>query len=167
MQAAQNGLTQVLAWIGALTGTGALLWDFYKWKTSGPQLQMTVSPNMGLATPGVGVDKTPHIAINVTNTGTARTTLKTIGVACYSSLWKQWRQKPAKNFVVVDTGPYCRPLPHILEIGEEWRPVLDQGTLLNRIEDESRVFFQLLHSASKKAISTRLRCPLTSRPVRD
>lgn len=159
MQAAYNGLTQVLAWIRALTGTGALLWDFYKWKTSGPQLQMTVSPNMVTATPGVGVSETLNISINVTNSGTAKTTLKTIGVACCPSLWKQLRQKPFKTFVVINTGPYCSPLPHILEIGEEWRPFLDQRTLLDTIEKESRVFFQLWHSASKKPISTRLILP--------
>jgi len=156
MQAAQDGLTQVLAWIGALTGTVALLWDIYKWRKSGPKIEMTVSPNMVVATPGVGVNHTPHIGINVTNTGTARTTLKTIGVTCYASWWKQWRKKASKNFVVIDTGPYCRPLPHILEIGEEWRPFLPQESLLDKIDKESRIFFQLWHSASKKPVSTQL-----------
>jgi hypothetical protein len=28
-------LTEVAAWIGALTGPGALAWDFYKWKMAG------------------------------------------------------------------------------------------------------------------------------------
>jgi hypothetical protein len=154
-----SALTQVLAVWGAATGSIALLWDFYKWKTSGPKLRMTVAPNMVTATPGVGVDHTLHIHITVTNRGTARTTLKSLTVVSYASRFQRWRRKVLKSWVVVDTGPFCQALPHALEVGEEWRPFLPQTELLKGVAKDHWTEFQLLHSAAEKPLCTRLVVP--------
>ena len=159
MESNQFGMTDFLAVWGSITGTLAILWDVYKWKTTGPQIVMKAFPNMVTAEPGVGVDHTLHIAIDVTNTGSAKTTLKSLAVACYSSRWSQWRNKPEKTFVVINTGPFCRALPQVLEVGEIWRPFLPQDQIMKGIEHETLVFFQLWHSASNKPVSAQLVIP--------
>ena len=46
--------TEVAAWVGATTGISGLLWDFYKWKTSGPKLAITINTGMeALPRPGL------------------------------------------------------------------------------------------------------------------
>ena len=152
-------MTQLLAVWGAITGSLALLWDFYKWKTSGPQLHMTAFPNMIVAEPGVGVGKTLHIAINVTNTGTAKTTLTSLTLVSYRSLWAQLRQQSTQNFVVINTWPFCRPLPHVLDVGEEWKSFLQQDVVMKGVASGQRIFFQLYHSARKKSVSARITIP--------
>jgi hypothetical protein len=135
------------------------LWDFYKWRTSGPKIRMTAYPNMVIAIPGIGVDKTPHVSVDVTNVGTAKTTLKNLGVASYSSKWHQWRRKPSKTLVVANTGPFCKPLPHVLEVGEVWKAFLLQDEVMKGIDRNDRVEFQLWHSASRKPVCTPLLFP--------
>lgn len=120
-------------------------------------LRMTVSPNMVMATPGVGVDKTRHIVVAATNVGTARTTLRALTVACYPSRWLQGiGRHPSKTGVVINTGPFCKQLPCSLDVGEEWRAFLLQGIALEGLEGEKVIEFQLWHSAARRPVRVRL-----------
>lgn len=141
---------------GAVTGSAALAWDFYKWKTNGPRISMVVSPNMVVATPGVGVDRTLNVAVDVTNTGTAKTTLQALGLACYPSRWRRWRGKPAATYVVPNTGSFSPPLPHGLDVGDVWKAFMLQDLLLHGIERENYIQVRLWHSAQRKPVTARL-----------
>ncbi len=157
-------LMQVLAVWGAITGSVAVLWDVYKWKTAGPKLRMTVTPNMIMVTPGIGVQRTGpyggrNISVDVTNVGNARTTLKSLTVACYSSTFQRWLKRPAKNFVVVNTGDFCKNLPCQLDVGDVWKPLLPQDNLMRDINPEHQVYIQVWHSASRKPACARLIIP--------
>lgn len=51
-------LVDVLALVGAFTGSGVLLWDVFKWFNSGARLRMNASPNIvlvGNGAPNVSV----------------------------------------------------------------------------------------------------------------
>lgn len=41
-------LTEIAAWWGAFIATLLLFWDIYKWKRSGPIINVSASPNMKL-----------------------------------------------------------------------------------------------------------------------
>ena len=78
MQAEPSEITTIVAWIGALTGVGRLLWDIVKWKASGPRVKMKVLPHRkiyGSTDPG---DQGIFIFAEVRNVGTAKTTLQAL-----------------------------------------------------------------------------------------
>lgn len=125
-----------MAWIGAITGSLALLLEGYKWFRSGPRLLVRANPNMKLMPPD------PHypadqlyLTIWVSNAGDRNTTLTTIGFTYYKSKWKACLSKfrtvlPDKTWVAnfsdlprqLDIGTeYCRSLPHgePVEIGKK------------------------------------------------
>ncbi len=37
---------EIVAWWGAIVATVVLVWDIYKWKTSGPKIRFVVCPGM-------------------------------------------------------------------------------------------------------------------------
>src|SRR5919205_1749000 len=103
-------VTDILAWIGALTGTAALLWDFYKWKASGPKLKVTVVPDMSIYTRGRPQGEDTYLLIKVANTGTSKTTITTLGLIYYESRAKKILKKSSMRAIVPDPKP--GELPH-------------------------------------------------------
>ena len=65
--------TDILAWLGATTGTLALLWDIYKWRQDGVQLSVKAVT--------FGIDKPEGITITISNRGGKPTTLTAICLA--------------------------------------------------------------------------------------
>lgn len=94
-------LTDVLALIGAFTGSGALLWDIFKWFNSGARLRMNVSPNIILVGNGFPLqDESKRISIEITNVGHRKTTLVTLGFRCDTNLWGSLTGKGSLFFAV-------------------------------------------------------------------
>src|SRR5437868_1970339 len=86
----------------AVTGPTAILWDFFKWKTSGPKLAISAWANM------IKMPSLPHnprfLRITVQNVGTTTTTLTNAGFYVYGSHWTRFRYRPAVMGLMRRTG---------------------------------------------------------------
>ena len=81
------GNTEVVAWIGAVTGVSGILWDIYKWNMAGPRLEVSANPNMEVLGNALCRGQ-KFIRVRVRNTGTTKTTLTILAVATVASWWK-------------------------------------------------------------------------------
>ena len=152
-------LTDVLALVGAFTGSGALLWDVFKWFNSGAKLRLSASPNTILVGGGIhDNDRTKRISIEVTNVGHRKTTLVTLGFRCDTSLWSYLTGKGRLHFVV-PRPEYAQQLPVLLDVGERWVGLVDQTEEIEAMIKNHRFFVTMTHSASAKPFSKRVsRC---------
>lgn len=101
-------LTAIAAWVGALAGIGALIWQFTTWRHSAHRVKVSRSqawfsyPN-GSFSPDL-------MCITARNVGSSPVTVTSWGV---SLGWKR------ENLNVVNPLPGSTPLPHRLEPGAE------------------------------------------------
>ena len=80
--------TDIAAWVGAVAGVAAVVWDFYKWKTCGPKLDLSAGAGMKMVVAGRRShtsDDSDYILVKVRNNGTAKTTITTLSLATYDS----------------------------------------------------------------------------------
>lgn len=162
-------LTEIAAWVGAIAGPSALLWDFYKWKTAGPKLAITAWANM--VTPGPNSPR--FLKITVQNIGTATTTLTNAGFYIHGSRWAKFRcrplvmkfmsrtrlwklaRKPKLRMAVLNTyqGPQ---LPQKLEVGGEWQILMEQPDDFDSWLAEKWLYLSIQHSFSKEPKQARI-----------
>jgi hypothetical protein len=145
---AMDSSTTVVAWIGAVSGVSALLWDVYKWATVGPRLTVSVSTGMvKLNNLGRNAGQ-EFMAIRVRNTGTTATTLTTLSFVTYESWWRRRRLKWTQGGVVIE--PFTkRPLPHKLDVGEEWGCTVVQEGRISELLSTGNMWCDVYHSWSK------------------
>jgi hypothetical protein len=142
-------VTDVLAVIGAATGTFALVWDFIKWWFSERvYLEVRASPNMNLTTDVVKVD---YVMIVVRNKGKFTTTLTLLSFEVYKSWWQFKRGKrPTLQSIVPNPNPGV--LPHVLEPGKEWMGLTQQNNEeLTKYKKYKYVTCSIHHSMGKPA----------------
>lgn len=117
--------SEAAAWIGAITGSLALLWDIIKWGRTGPRIRVSVAPNMttyGSAEMLLG--KEVCILIEANNIGDGKTTVTHLVGFYYDSWIKQFlRRKPKNSMVVPDPTP--GRLPYVLDKGERWAGMME------------------------------------------
>lgn len=148
--------TEVAAWIGAGTGTAAILWDIYKWWTSGPNVTITVAPNMTMMTGGK-VSKQKYMMVAAVNTGTAKTTLTTLAWRAYPSrLWALLRRR-ASQMITINIQP--TPLPHPLDVGETWTTTVPEDDRIGPTTKAAVIECLLYHAWSPKPAKARVRFP--------
>ncbi len=142
--------TDTAAWVGAVSGLAALVWDFYKWKFAGPRLRGTAKPGMiGI---GRGVDPSAkYLLISVKNTGRTKTTISTLSFATYRSRWARHRlDRTAAG--VVPQPITADALPHVVDVGEEWSGTVLQNDYLNGMLATGNMWCELYHSWSKRPL---------------
>jgi len=149
-------VTDILAWLGGLTGPSAIVWDVYKWKRSGPKLLVRVSPNMAILGRGQ-VTNQRHLIVRVANSGEKKTTLTTLALALYPSWWAQVRGKPSEQFAVpMPGGPGWRNLPCPLDPGEEWAGMVRQDQQIEQMCKKGRLYCHVYHALSKNPVGARV-----------
>lgn len=149
-------LTDVLALVGAFTGSGALLWDVFKWFNSGARLRMNVSPNTILVGNGTPLqDETKRISIEITNVGHRKTTLVTLGFRCDTNLWGSLTGRGSLYFVVPQPE-YAQQLPVLLDVGERWVGLVTKTEEIEAMIKNHRFFVTMTHSASAKPFTKRV-----------
>jgi hypothetical protein len=128
-------LTDYLAIIGAITGIigmfsgiTALCWDYYKWRNSKrPHFKVRANGNMISDDPS---DKQKYISVTVTNAGDKPVKLKML-------TYHFFKEKPKKNnktklpdeagfWNLINSNLVSAPLPHKIEVGDEWTVLLIQ-----------------------------------------
>ena len=142
--------TDVAAWIGALTGTGALLWDIFKWVHSGARLKVSAAPNMtGVGGTALLLGDKTCVTVEATNIGQSKTTITHVVGIQYKSLWHRLaRRKPLTTIVVLNPSP--GKLPCVLDAGERWIGMIEQNEELERMSREGYLYVGVYHSTGKR-----------------
>ncbi len=149
--------TEIAAWWGAIVATLVFLWDIYKWKTRGPRLSMRLSPHMVVIGDPRREGKT-WVTVTVTNTGDQPTTIKSLALEYYTSVWKRIRIRAEKAFVVASPNDHY-PLPRVLNPGDEWMGFMpqDRGDIdLEAMSRNGYLVVLLSQSHTDKALRKRL-----------
>ena len=124
-------LTDILAVWGAFIASFVLLWDIYKWKTSGPRIHIDVKTNMCLYGDPAVPKNEEHVMCTVINRGDRPTTINILGVYSYKNKLKKLLRKTEAKGIIVNPGSFSgKPLPYVLEPGKEWTGLGKQKNLV-------------------------------------
>ena len=85
---------EIVARWGAIIATLVLLWDIYKWKTSGPKLRLRIIGNMKTINIPSSEGIT-FISVRVDNIGTVETTITNFYLVYYKTWWRRIFKKPS------------------------------------------------------------------------
>lgn len=148
-------LTKIAAWWGAVIATLLLGWDIYKWKRSGPIINVSVSSNMKPVGNSLSriQDKT-FIYVEVVNKGDRKTTITHLVVFHYSSFFKKLINK--KNMQGIVVSALNKPLPYVLEPGELWQGGILQNKELEEMIKNGYLYCGIFHSSGNKPILRRV-----------
>lgn len=150
-----------IALYAAVVGTLSLLGTLYLWWTRGPSLVGRIAPNMvgfGFLENDRTKDKI-YVVVTVENRGTEPTTITSLALIGYSSIWKQFRRRPSFGAVVNPSVPGY-PLPGPLAVGHEWKGAVIQNDELVAKSHTLRLFVVIAHSFSDKPFLIRVQ-PIT------
>jgi len=148
--------TDVAAWVGAICGPGALLWDVYKWRLSGPKLEVSAAPGMVAMPHPMVKDREKYIVVTVRNNGTTATTITTISFATYDSWCARTRLKQSAAGVVPEPLS-SQPIPYKLDVGEQWVGAVKQNEYVEELLRSGRLWCDIWHSSSKRPAQVRVK----------
>jgi hypothetical protein len=104
--------TDFAAWIGAVAGVSAVVWDVYKWTTAGPRLRISMMPKMKMIG---GPPRRSHmteeqlfVVLTVSNFGSQRTTITKLIRVQYDSTWARYARRKR---VLLNRGRQARSRP--------------------------------------------------------
>ncbi len=145
---------EIVAWWGAVVATVVLLWDIYKWKTSGPKIKFVVTSGM-LVVGDPAREGQSFISAEATNIGDRPTTITNLVFQYYKSYFAMLRHKPQTSMIV--KGPSeSQPLPYILQPGSVWRGLCIQTDEIVSFSKTGYLVCGLCHSHSDKEIDRRV-----------
>ena len=162
----ETGITKIVAWWGAVVATVVLLWDIYKWNKSGPNLQLSASPNMQVLG-DEGLEGPSYIFLEVSNVGDRKTTLTHFVGKWYKSFWQRIRRKKAEANFMVPNPEYSKPLPFILEAGESWTGYVRQTEELEGWMKTGRLFLGVAYTNKVKPKYLRIRYKVHNKDSRN
>jgi hypothetical protein len=125
------------------------LWNVYTKLTSGPRLKVSASSGMKIvpAPPG---DPT-YIFVEVSNAGTAATTLTNLHFVIYDAWLARVRQRwPASAGLTVIRPITHHPIPFKLEVGGKWLGHVIQGGRFEEMVQSGKMWCEVSHSWSKR-----------------
>ena len=146
--------TAIVAWWGAIVATLVLIWDIYKWKTSGPHIRFVVTPNM-MVVGDPDREGKKYISAEATNTGDRPTTITNLVVQYYETYLSMLRHKPSQSRIVTNPNS-SQPLPHVLHPGSVWRGLALQTSEIEALARNGYLVCGLCHSHSNKEIDKRI-----------
>jgi hypothetical protein len=151
MTAASNmSATGLAAWIGVITGVGALLWNVYAWWHSGPRLTLEAFSNLfpGGLPVAPTIENRCFLQIKVYNRGDRKTTLTRLALTFYPTRWSRWRGHSTWE---IDPPAQPQILPYDLDAGSQWTSVqIRQTEELVRKAQTGYLLGRVFHGASEK-----------------
>ncbi|MDP1637244.1 MAG: hypothetical protein Q8K74_00265 [Candidatus Nitrotoga sp.] len=148
-------LTGFLAIWGAVMSTVAIVWDIYKWRTTGPNLQMRLMTGMETYNIPEYEGMTLIVAV-VTNRGDRPTTINILGLAYYNAWWKAILRKKASASAFIATPSTTQRVPFELKSGIEWSGMIEQSKELETWAREGYLYVTVYHSHDKKPMRQRV-----------
>ena len=131
------------AWIGAVTGVLALVWEVVRWSREGPRLLVRAASNIRIMPDPEG---RTFLAVYVTNTGSVPVTLTTCAMLTFSSTLRRWRLRPARSWVSI-TNSLGPELPRELHPGQQWTCGIKQNHELEELVAGGRLYVAIYHAA--------------------
>lgn len=149
-------LTQIVAWIGATTGSLALVWDIYKWRHAGPKIDLEARPNMvaygGLQySMGTGA----KIMVEVTNRGDRPTTLTHLVGYQYASVLHKFLRRKAKRTIIIQ-DPQTGKIPDKIHPGDRWIGTVDQNEQILGMAADGALYLAVICNHKKRATFKRV-----------
>ena len=146
--------TDIVAWWGAIVATSVLIWDIYKWRTSGPRIKFIVQPNSLVVGDPARKGKR-FISVKATNVGDRPTTITNLVLQHYKNYFNMLRRKPSTSMIVIDPNT-SQPIPYILQPGGLWQGLAIQDLELEDLSRNGYLVCGLCHSHSDKEIDRRV-----------
>jgi hypothetical protein len=151
-------LSVLAAWWGAGIATLLLVWDIFKWLTSGPRLVFTASADWVMVIHGLGKTDATYISLTAANRGHIPATLSHVGLLYYKSHVKRLLRQPNEKFVVTQPGAnFSGDLPVVLRPGEVWQGGIIQDEKIESMLSNGILESHLFHSASKWAVRAKVK----------
>lgn len=147
--------TDCVAWWGAIVATGVLIWDVYKWKSSGARLRLKVQAGMKMLGDPAREQET-WVTVRVTNVGNQPTTITTVGLRHYASWWDYVRRKPAKSFIIPQPSLSHQTLPHVLDVGQEWLGGAVQTCDIETMAEDGRLVIEVYDAVHNRPVIGRV-----------
>lgn len=146
--------TIYVAWYAAAVSTIVLLWDVYKWMRSGPKLNIKAKPNMTRVIFMGNAEKS--IFIEVTNTGSANTTLTHLIFYRYKNRFDAFFRRNSITRGVVMDSSFGPNLPYELNAGGRWTGGISQEDLITKTGNEGVLICGVNYTHSDKPAKTTL-----------
>lgn len=102
-----------------------------------------------------GAEAGPLILVKVRNVGGKPVTITTLALAVYRSRWERYRRKSSYNAFVPSPGG-AKPLPHKLDVGDEWMGYVRQDKSIQQYIDQGVLWFEIYHSWGRHPIRGRV-----------
>ncbi|MFQ5581169.1 MAG: hypothetical protein ACE5F3_00895 [Mariprofundaceae bacterium] len=138
-------MTELAAWWGAIVATLVLVWEIYKWKSSGSKVAMELQHQ----------DKAV-VGIKAVNYGKQASTISSIGIRYYPGFWDILRNKCAKEGVIAKPS-ITHPLPYQLEPDDSWFGLIEQDDDMRRMAMHGYLMCDLYLTDRAKPIRRRIR----------
>ena len=142
--------SDVAAWWGAILATGAVLFDFYKWRKAGPQITLSAMPDMETNGRPEFSGKVLTL-IQACNTGDRASTITRVGFEYYPTTWRRLRRRPILSHI------RCSDIPHKIEPGAVWQWFAFQSDELTRQISAGKLYCAIQCSTEKRPILTQVR----------
>jgi hypothetical protein len=151
--------TTFLAWLGAITGTSALVWDVFKWKRSGANLRVAVMLDMTVDENGFFREEfappNPYMAVRIVNEGQASTILESLQIVIYENKKKK-RDYEEKARVII-FGTHLGKLPHTLAPAHKWVGAILQTPELEYSIQNELVYLEVHHTFNRRPTIIRVK----------
>ena len=142
--------TEIAAWWGAIVATFVALLELYKWKSSGPKLKVTISPNM-VGFGGFKTDNEKVVLIEVANIGNFPTTITATGLRGFKfPLLKYLKNTSSLHVLVLKPVNETNKLPFQIKPGEIWSATTIQDSDLTKLSGNGRLYLEVHDSWNKK-----------------
>ncbi len=147
--------TEIVAWWGAVIATLVLLWDVYKWKTSGPQIKFSASSNMQIIGDPLKEGK-KYITVKAVNVGDRSTTITNLGIIHYKNHFYRLLNKSDQQGIIKNPG-LPHQLPYVLQPGAVWDGSILQDDEIQEIAECGLIYCVLYYSNKTRPKSARIK----------
>jgi hypothetical protein len=145
----------LVAIYAAIVATVSILWQIWGWFRSGPRLRVRASADMQVMG-GYNKEDRKYTVVNVTNVGTAKTTITNVVMFAYKNLLNKILNRPNKTFVVNhDVAGY--QIPYMIDAGCTFMSMMMQNDDMESLSRTSMLYMGVIHSLSAKPVLARVR----------
>ena len=155
-------LIDILAVWGAVVGTGVLIWDIYKHKTSGARVILTMQSNM-MFYGFPDRDGKTHIVFEVVNRGNRPCTIESAFILHFKTSLRYAvyrlfrRRRRADESLFVKAPGISNDIPHVLNPGCIWKGAAIQNEEIKSLGEKGVLLGAIFTSESKRPKTTRIR----------
>lgn len=139
----------------AILSTFVFFWQVYVHFREGPRLQVRANPDMKYLE-GRQFSKETYIVVNVSNRGSADTTITHVVAFSYDNWWRRLRDRPSLTFIV-NHSSVAYPIPYVLEVGRMFTSMASQTVQLEELSRTTLLYIGVYHSFSEGPALFRLK----------